>query len=142
NQKIRQAFINTQANHGVGGPNLLAVAAMETAYKDQICERWLDALLQYLRGNLDFLKSFIKENLPQIKIIDLEGTYLVWLDFRELGLESKELEKLMRGKAKLALDEGYIFGQGGEGFERINIACPRSTLEEALNRISKTVKSM
>ncbi|MFW9782994.1 MAG: cystathionine beta-lyase, partial [Candidatus Heimdallarchaeota archaeon] len=105
-------------------------------------ENWLEALLHYLKGNLDFLKTFLKENLPQIKAVEPEGTYLIWLDFRELGLEPKQLEKLMRGKAKVALDEGYIFGQGGEGFERINIACPRSTLEEALNRIAKAVKNM
>lgn len=142
NQKIRQTFKNTQANLGVGGPNLFAVAAMETAYKHEICENWLDALLQYLKGNLNFLKVSIKEKLPQIKVIEPEGTYLVWLDFRELGLEPKELEKFMRGKAKVALDEGYIFGQGGEGFERINIACPKSILEEALNRITEAIINM
>ena len=142
NQKIRQTFKNTQANFGVGGPNLFAVAAMETAYRHEICENWLDALLQYLKGNLNFLKVFIKEKLPQIKVIEPEGTYLVWLDFRELGLEPKELEKFMRGKAKVALDEGYIFGQGGEGFERINIACPKSILEKALNRITEAIINM
>ena len=113
---------------------------MDVAYSHEICENWLDALLQYLKGNLNFLKGFIKEKLPQIKVIEPEGTYLIWLDFRELGLEHKELEKFMRGKAKVALDEGYIFGQGGEGFERINIACPRSTLEEALIRIRDAIK--
>ncbi|MFX1573149.1 MAG: MalY/PatB family protein [Promethearchaeota archaeon] len=142
NQKIRQTFKNTQANFGVGRPNIFAVAAMETAYENEICENWLDALLQYLKGNLNFLKAFIKKNLPQIKIIEPEGTYLVWLDFRELGLEHKKLEKFMREKAKVALDEGYIFGQGGEGFERINIACPKSILKEALNRITDAIVNM
>jgi len=123
---------------------------MEVAYSheicenwlDEICENWLDDLLQYLKGNLNFLKDFIKEKLPQIKVIETEGTYLVWLDFRELGLDPKELEKFIRGKAKVALDEGYIFGQGGEGFERINIACPKSILEEALNRITEAISIM
>ncbi|MBY8992325.1 MAG: pyridoxal phosphate-dependent aminotransferase [Candidatus Lokiarchaeota archaeon] len=142
NQKIRQTFVNTQANLGVGGANLFAVAAMEAAYSHEICENWLEALLQYLKGNLDFLKTFIKENIPQIKVIEPEGTYLIWLDCRELGLDHKELEKFMRGKAKLALDEGYIFGQGGEGFERINIACPKSILEDALNRIKEAMSNM
>ncbi|MBY8986255.1 MAG: pyridoxal phosphate-dependent aminotransferase [Candidatus Lokiarchaeota archaeon] len=142
NPKLRQTFKNTQANLGVGGPNLFAVAAMETAYKHEFCENWLDALLQYLKGNLEFLKAFVKEKLPQIKVIEPEGTYLIWLDFRELGLKPKELEKFMRGKAKVALDEGYIFGQGGEGFERINIACPKSILEEALNRIAEAIINM
>ena len=141
NQKLRQTFRNTQTNFGVGGPNLFAVAAMETAYNNKICENWLDALLQYLKENLNFLKAYIKEKIPQIKVIDPEGTYLVWLDFRELELEPKELEKFIRGKAKLALDEGYIFGEGGEGFERINIACPKSILEAALNRITEAIIS-
>ena len=142
NPKLRQTFKNTQANLGVGGPNLFAVAAMETAYKHEFCENWLDALLQYLKGNLEFLKAFVKEKLPQIKVIEPEGTYLIWLDFRELGLKPKELEKFMRGKAKVALDEGYIFGQGGEGFERINIACPKSILEKALNRITEGIRNI
>jgi cystathionine beta-lyase len=142
NDKLRQTYKNTQANLGVGSPNLFAVAAMETAYSHEICENWLDALLQYLNENLNFLKEFIEEKHPQIRVIEPEGTYLVWLDCRELGLEPKELEKFMRGKAKLALDEGYIFGQGGEGFERINIACPRSILEKALNRISNAIINM
>jgi cystathionine beta-lyase len=141
NDKIRQTYVNTQASMGVGGPNLFAVAAMETAYSHEICENWLDALLIYLKGNLDFLKEYIKENIPQIKIIEPQGTYLIWLDCRDLGLEHKELEKFMRGKAKLALDEGYIFGKGGEGFERINIACPRSILQKALNRIMKALSN-
>jgi cystathionine beta-lyase len=142
NQKIRQTYVNTQANLGVGGANLFAVAAMEVAYSHKTCENWLDALLKYLKGNLNFLKTFIKDKLPQIKVIEPEGTYLIWLDCRELGLEHKELEKFMRGKAKLALDEGYIFGKGGEGFERINIACPRSILEKALNRISEAFNNL
>ena len=141
NQKLRQTFKNTQANLGVGSPNLFAVAAMETAYKHEICENWLDALLHYLKENLNFLKDFIKEKLPQIKVIEPQGTYLVWLDFRELELEPKELRKFIRGKAKLALDDGYIFGQGGEGFERINIACPKSILKEALIRITEEIIS-
>ena len=142
NQKIRQTFVNTQANLGVGGANLFAVAAMEVAYSHETCENWLDTLLQYLKGNLDFLKTFIKEELPQIKVVEPEGTYLIWLDCRELGLKHKELEKFMRGNAKLALDEGYIFGQGGEGFERINIACPKSILEQALIRIKEAISNM
>ncbi|MHA2179913.1 MAG: MalY/PatB family protein [Promethearchaeota archaeon] len=141
NQKIRQTFKNTQANFGVGGPNLFAVAAMETAYYHETCEKWLNALLQYLKGNMNFLKDFIKEKIPQIKVIEPEGTYLVWLDFRELGLEPKELEKLIRSKAKVALDDGYIFGQGGEGFERINIACPKSILEKALIKITQAISN-
>ncbi|MHA1727546.1 MAG: MalY/PatB family protein [Promethearchaeota archaeon] len=140
NQKICQTFKNTQTNLGVGAPNLFAVTAMEVAYKQEICENWLEALLQYIKGNLEFLKAYVKEKLPQIKVIEPEGTYLVWLDFRALDLEHKELEKLMRGKAKVALDEGYIFGKGGEGFQRMNIATPRSILKDALDRIHNAIQ--
>jgi cystathionine beta-lyase len=141
NEKIRKVYRNTQANLGVGAPNLFAVAAMDAAYGNKICENWLESLLNYLNGNLDFLRSYIKDNLPRIKLIEPEGTYLVWLDCRELGMEKKELESFMRQKAKLAFDEGYIFGQGGEGFERINIACPRSILVRALENMYDALKN-
>ncbi|MFX1457507.1 MAG: cystathionine beta-lyase, partial [Promethearchaeota archaeon] len=127
---------------GVGSPNLFAVAAMETAYTHETCEIWLNALLQYLKGNLNLLQEEFEQNLPHIKVIEPEGTYLAWLDFRGLGLEPKELEKLMREKAGVALDEGYIFGQGGEGFERINIACPKSILKAALDKITKAINNL
>ncbi|MFX1521890.1 MAG: MalY/PatB family protein [Promethearchaeota archaeon] len=142
NQKLRQTFLNAQTSFGVGSPNLFAVAAMETAYTHETCEIWLNALLQYLKGNLNLLQEEFEQNLPHIKVIEPEGTYLAWLDFRGLGLEPKELEKLMREKAGVALDEGYIFGQGGEGFERINIACPKSILKAALDKITKAINNL
>lgn len=140
NEKIKQNYINEMAGSGVGTPNIFGFIAAEAAYSQ--CEYWLDALLIYLEKNLDFLRSFIKENLPKIKMIEPEGTYLVWLDCREMGMEHKELEMFMRKQAKVAFDEGYIFGEGGFGFERINIACPRSTLKEALIRVKNAVEKL
>jgi len=142
NDKILQTFKNTQANIGVGAPNIFAVAAMEIAYNHEICEKWLDALIKYLKGNLDFLKVFIKENLPQIKVIEPEGTYLVWLDFRKCGIDLARLDGFLCKDAKVGLEAGTKFGCKEEGFERINIACTRATLEEGLRRIEKGVSRM
>jgi len=94
----------------------------------------------YLGKNLDFLKTFIKENLPGVRVIEPEGTYLIWVDFRELGLDPKELGRIMLKEANVALNQGYQFGEAGAGFQRINIACPRSILEEALKRIAKAFR--
>ena len=119
---------------------MLSIAALQAAFEE--CHDWLESLILYLKENLEFLKAFIKEHLPQIKIIEPEGTYLVWLDFRELSMEDQNLETLLLEKAKVVLDGGYKFGQGGEGFQRINIACPRSILENALERIYHALKEI
>lgn len=110
---------------------------MEAAYGEG--EEWLAQLLTYLDGNLDYLTEFITQRIPKVKLIKPQGTYLVWLDFRELGLEPMALKNFMLHKAKVALNEGYIFGEGGEGFERINIACPRSILTQGLERIENAL---
>jgi cystathionine beta-lyase len=120
-------------------PNSLSLAAYTAGYDR--CDYWLNSLLSYLTSNLEFLKLFIKDNIPQIDVIEPEGTYLVWLDFKKLGIPNDELENFLLQKAKIALDDGAKFGKGGEGFQRINIACPRTTLNEALKRIEKAVKN-
>ena len=83
--------------------------------------------------------SYLAEHVPQISVVPLEGTYLAWLDCRKLGLDKKALRRLMFHQARVYLDEGYIFGEGGNGFERLNLACPRSILAEALERIRNAV---
>lgn len=139
NERHRRTFKTIMETLAVGLTNSFALPAVEAAYRHGA--EWLDQLLDYLEANIQFLTTFCEQNIPQIKVIQPEGTYLVWLDFRSLALTAKELEFLMQKKAKVALDEGYIFGTGGEGFERINVACPRSTLEEGLMRITKAVKT-
>ena len=96
---------------------------------------------QYVKSNIDFTHNWIKENLPQIKVTKTEGTYLVWMDFRALGLSDSELKDLIEKKAEVWLDGGEIFGESGRGFERINVACQRETLVEALNRIKKVIEA-
>ncbi|GAI90225.1 unnamed protein product, partial [marine sediment metagenome] len=103
---------------------------------------WLEQLLSYLNENLKFLMKYFKESIPKIKVIRPEGTYLVWLDCRQLELSDKDLNNFMIKKARIALDDGYWFGAEGKGFMRINIACPRSFLEEGLKRIERAVNSI
>lgn len=138
NEQYRKTLKTAIQTLSVDLSSSFAIPAVEAAYRDG--EEWLDQLIDYLEGNIQYLTEYVEQNIPQINVIQPEGTYLVWLDFRSLGLKAKELEALMQKKAKVALDEGYIFGTGGEGFERINVACPRSTLEEGLRRIEKAVK--
>lgn len=138
NKRIRQTFESTAASAGTHSPNSFASDAFQAGYDK--CEDWLEELMKYVSGNLSFLKEFVRENLPKVKVIEPEGTYLCWLDFREIEPDSEKLEKLMLKDAKVALDEGFIFRLGGEGFERINLACPRSILSKALTQIAAAVK--
>lgn len=138
-RRIRQSFESSVESSGTFMPNSFAPDVVQAAYDK--CEDWLEELLEYLAGNLAFLKDFIRENMPKVKVIEPEGTYLCWLDFREVERDPQKLERLMKNDAKVALDEGHIFRIGGEGFERINIACPRSLLGKALTQISNAVRA-
>lgn len=139
NKRLRSRFKTMLHTYSLEMSNSFAVSAVEAAYRHG--EAWLNELLDYIEGNIHFLMEFAKQHLPQVKVIEPEGTYLIWLDFRSLGLSGHELKRLMRQKAKVALNEGSLFGTGGEGFARINIACPRRTLEEGLHRITKALKT-
>lgn len=140
NARLRALFDNSLESSASGGSNLLAALAWEAACRES--EGWLDALLDYLRGNLSFLCRYFEERIPRIKVIRPEGTYLVWLDFRGLELSQTELKTFLATEAKVGLNDGAAFGPGGEGFQRMNIACPRSTLEEGLRRIEAAVGRM
>lgn len=137
NSKLRETFQATLDSAGLGGLNLFGTVALEAAYNEG--EEWLEQLLTYIQGNFDYMCRFLADNIPQISVVPMEGTYLAWLDCHALGLDKKALRRLMFEEARVYLDEGYIFGEGGEGFERINLACPRSILEEALQRIKAAV---
>lgn len=101
---------------------------------------WLDELLAYLEQNFKFLRNFLKDNLPELSAMELESTYLPWIDCRKLGLKSEEISKLLLDKAKLWINPGTLYGKNGEGFVRINIACPRATLREGLERMKGALK--
>lgn len=140
NQKLRQRFRRQVAAAGYSQLNTLGLTACEAAYRNG--EEWHDQLMEYLKANVSYIREFLKEKIPKVKLIEPEGTYLVWLDFRELGLTEGEREDLIIKKAGLWLDSGAMFGPVGEGFERINIACPRSILEQALGNLEQAIKTL
>ena len=137
NPELRRAFERAMEHAGIAEPNVLGLVAAEAAYGHGA--GWLDELIGYLHGNLNYVKKFVAAQIPELSIIEPEGTYLVWLDCRKLGLESRALREFMVTKAKVALNDGFAFGPGGEGFMRINIACPRVTLVEAMERIAAAI---
>lgn len=139
NKEIRDNFINTRAGI-VPHPNVFGYTALEAAYKSG--DEWLKQVLSYMQNNLNFLTDYIKQNIPIIKVIKTEGTYLVWLDCRDLNMDNTSLSCFMREKAKVGLEDGYIFGESGSGFMRMNIACPLPTLEEALKRIKDAINQL
>ncbi|MFX1419502.1 MAG: MalY/PatB family protein [Promethearchaeota archaeon] len=140
-EKLRENFTYTISNrNSVASPNAFGIVALIAAYNEG--EEWLDQALKYIETNFNLLKEFVYEQLPNIDFIDPEGTYLAWLDCNKLGMNDEELSDFMLKKAKVALDEGKIFGPGGEGFERINVACPQSIIKECMNRIVIALNSM
>lgn len=139
NKELRKKFYKAIDGAGYSQLNTLGLVACEAAYT--YGEEWYLALKKYLQGNLEFVRQYLKENLPEIKLIEPEGTYLIWLDFRSLGLSDDELEDLIVNKAKLWLDSGAIFGNVGKGFQRINIATQQSVVREALDRIKAAIES-
>lgn len=137
NRQLRHAYKKELSACGCGGTNCMGMAACQAAY--EAGADWLEQLKQYLAGNLAYIRQFLREKLPEIALIEPEGTYLVWLDLRKLGLTEQQQRQLIVQDAKLWLDTGTLFGQGGEGFERINIACPRTTIEQAMQRLEHAV---
>lgn len=135
NEKLRAQLRKQIDAAGISQLNVLGLVAAEAAYRDG--EEWYQALIAYIKGNIEFVKEYTAQNLKNVKMVDTEGTYLVWLDFRDTGIDAEELDRRMIYDAKLWLDSGKIFGDAGKGFQRINTACPRATLKEALDRIKK-----
>lgn len=117
----------------------MGLVATKAAY--EYGGEWYEAMHKYVSENIVYTKQFIEDRLPHVKLVETEGTYLLWLDFRNLNLSESELEDLIIKKAKLWLDSGKIFGTAGKGFQRINVACPRKVLEEALTRLEQAVNN-
>lgn len=133
--EMRRRFENVKARNSLSDPNLFAITAMEVAYSRG--DKWLDELLAYIKGNYDFLVEYAGEKLPKVKVMPLEGTYLAWMDFSAMESDERALQKRMLTRGKVWLDEGWIFGEGGAGFERVVLACPRSILKEAVDRMAR-----
>ncbi len=137
NKILRDKFKHEYANCGLSQPGVMGLVSCQAAYESGA--DWVDELVEYLDGNMRFLQEFLTNNIPKIKFTLPEATYLAWLDCSELGLSTAELNNLITHKAKLWLNDGSSFGAGGKGFQRLNAACPRAVLEEAVRRLSFTI---
>jgi cystathionine beta-lyase len=137
NERLRAAFQASPVTSVTTGTNVFGATALIAAYTHG--DAWLDALLAYLQESLAYLRDYFASHIPAIRVIEPEGTYLVWLDCRGLGLADDELDRFMLREAGIATDEGHIFGPGGSGFQRLNIACPRSVLVRALQQLRDAV---
>ena len=137
NGKLKAKFKKEVDAAGISQLSALGLVATETAYRQG--GEWYTSMLEYIRGNIEFVKKYVKDNLPGVNVIDGEGTYLVWLDFRKTGIDARELDRRVIYDAKLWLDSGEIFGKTGEGFQRINVATSRETVRECLERIKNNV---
>ena len=140
NKKLRDAFRNEIVKSGYSQLNTMGLVAARAAYESG--KDWLDEVRAYIKDNLIFFRDYLKENIGELSLIEPEGTYLVWVDFRKLGLSEKQREDLIVNKAKLWIDSGAMFGVDGEGFERFNIACPREYLKMALDSLAKAIKGL
>lgn len=138
--EIRERYMAEIDVTGFTVPSNPGVVACKAAYATG--EEWFEECLSYIKANFDYLREFLNENLPQIKLIEPEGTYLAWLDCSGLGLTAAELNNLIINKAKLWLDAGDIFGKASEQYQRIVMACPRATLERAMKQLKSAVDSL
>jgi len=138
NEKIRKDFIDTM-NGIVPSPDIFGYTALEAGFK--YCDDWLKQLLEYLEGNLNLLKEYLNDTYGMKPIIP-EGTYLVWIDCKDLGMDNESLNNFLKKEAKVCLEDGTLFGTNGDGFMRMNIAIPRPLLKEALERIKNAVDKL
>ena len=140
NKDLKEKFNKVLDTIHIGNGNVFGTVASEAAYNKG--DEWLNQLMDYLSENLDLLDDYLKEKIPQIKMIRPEGTYLVWLDCSELELKGKDLKDFMILDAGLGFNDGRMFGTGGEGFMRMNVACPKQTVLDALIKLEKAVKNL
>ncbi|MGL4865066.1 MAG: MalY/PatB family protein [Clostridium sp.] len=140
NESIKELWKNEITNKmAVSNPTPFAISATKAAYTKG--DEWLKEVNKYIDNNLIYLKEFLDKKLPNVKYLIPEGTYLAWLDFNSYDLTDEELTNIFLNEAKVAFDEGKLFGKTGEKFQRINVACPRVILKEALEKIYEALKS-
>lgn len=139
NENLRKKFDNTMKLNAMGDINIFGIIGLIAAYEKG--EQWYREMLYYIEENYNYMREYIEKNMPMIKVTKLEGTYLAWVDFRALRMNSKELKRFLIEEVKVAFNEGQLFGGNGEGFQRINFACPRKILEEALFRLNTGINN-
>lgn len=132
--EMRKRFQARVAAAGVGSRNIFGMAMAEAAYRHGA--PWLDSLLPYLRGNHDRLAEAVANGMPGVRFMPLEATYLAWLDFRDTGLSAEEARHKVENEAQVIVNKGPTFGKGGDGWLRFNFACPRATLDRAIERLT------
>ena len=137
-KEIRDCFQKFMESGEFSEGHLLAYIGTAAAYTHG--DEWLDQMLAYIKGNIDFTESYLREHIPGVGMIRPQASYLVFLDCRALGLSQEELNRLFVDKAHLALNDGAMFGKPGEGFMRLNVGCPRSVLEQALKQLEAAVQ--
>ena len=140
NKELREIFTRSLEKMEIGHVSIFGSLALEAAYSKG--EEWLIQALIYIEENIDFAIGYIQKEIPQVKVSKPDATYLLWLDFRALGKTSDEINEALLKIGKIILNDGRPYGQGGEGYFRINIGCPRSRVEEGLERIKKAVESL
>ena len=136
----RKEFDNILGQMDVKRNNPFSLVAFETAYEK--CEDWLEELILHIDGNMQYVIDFINERLPEIKTVKPEGTYLMWLDFNRTKIPQDKIQEFLINEAKVAMNDGGSFGSNGKGFARMNVACPRYMVEEAMERIEKALKNL
>lgn len=135
NRTLRRKFRKELDAAGISQLGIMGLVACEAAYSKG--GEWYQAMMTYVKDNITYTRQYVKEYLPGVAVMEQEATYLVWLDCRGVGLDAEELDRRIIHQAKLWLDSGKIFGDSGKGFQRINVACPRSVLNEALQKLKK-----
>ena len=138
--QLRKRFIHAMNSCGYELLNTCGLAACQAAYEEG--EEWLEEAKQYIYKNISYVESFIREQIPRIRVVHPEGTYLLWLDCSELGMSAQERREFLQNKAGIWLNSGEIFGENGESFERLNTACPRKILEKAMQQLKEAVESI
>ncbi len=137
NKEFRDKIADVHKKQGFFTLNTFGITGMEAAYR--YGEKWLENIMDYLSENVKITKSFLEENLPDLHLVEPEGTYLLWIDCNKLGLSDDELKERLLERGKLGLEPGPKYGKGGEGFVRMNIACPREVLMDGLERLAKAL---
>lgn len=140
NMRMKELYDKAWMNMDIHRNNAFSLTAMEAAFNEG--EEWLDQLLEYIDGNFNFIRDYCAAHIPQIKPNLPDATYLVWLDCRELGMSNEELRRFMIEKAGLGLHEGWSFGRSLNGFMRLNAACSRKVLEQAMKQLEEAVKAL
>lgn len=138
NKELRRRYRKANAAAGYSQGSIMGQVAVKSCYTKG--DAWVKELVEYIAGNIAWVREFVKENFPKATFVEPEGTYLVWIDFSGYGLSDEELEHLVVDEAKLWLDSGKIFGPAASQFERFNMACPRATVEKAFHQLKDALE--